>query len=179
MGKRPLVRLAAAAAGGLLALAVAGPAFAVDHTVSLQEDHKNTTAPGFDEHKCDGIFEAKGDDEDGWHFLLNQFLGSVSDVKAYSLSFTDQNGDPVNINLDNIGTHQFQKTGPVGVASPTSSTTDPAGTDRVGAPDGAPTPLSRVPGVGAAVPTAADLGRSSDCRRRQDLTITTVSRVTP
>lgn len=110
MGKRPLVRLATAAAAGLFALAVAAPALATDTTtVPLNDDHKETAAKQFPEHECDNIFTALREHEDGWHFVLNQLRDPRSPLVELSLSFRNTDGAPVTINLDNINNFRHRK----------------------------------------------------------------------
>lgn len=143
MGKRTLVQLAAAAAGGVLALAVASPALAADTTVPLKDDQVPTTAKGFTEepYECDRIFTQNSTDEDGWHFVLTAQLRGPwqSILTELSLSFTATDGDHVEINLGNIDgyRHHFAQTGgalhlwlvtPAGGTLVDGSVTAPAGT---------------------------------------------------
>jgi hypothetical protein len=62
------MRLAAAAAGGTLALALAGPALAQDPIV-INPGNVPTTAAGFGEQDCTGPFADLPDNVDGWHFV--------------------------------------------------------------------------------------------------------------
>src|SRR5690606_13618345 len=69
MGKRPLVRLAAAAAGGLLALMVTAPAWA---GILPLNQKLPILAAEFDKKECadeDDRMAGKAVDEDGWHFV--------------------------------------------------------------------------------------------------------------
>jgi hypothetical protein len=100
MGKTLVARLAAAAAGGVLAFAAAAPALADSHTtVDIQGDQVPTTAGDFDEQECDGPFEDLGDNQDGWHFILTQYSGDLNDL-AMSIDFTDASDAPVHVDAD-------------------------------------------------------------------------------
>jgi LPXTG-motif cell wall-anchored protein len=101
MGKTMVVRLAAAAAaGGLLALAAATPAWAQsDTTVDIKEGQVPTTAGGFGEQECDGPFEGLADDQDGWHFILTQYSGELDDL-SMSIDFEDGSGAAVHVDAD-------------------------------------------------------------------------------
>lgn len=77
MGKTLLTRLAAVAAGGVLAAAAAAPAFADSHTVhTLQPSHESTFADEHSQECAEGTapvderMAEKADDEDGWHFVV-------------------------------------------------------------------------------------------------------------
>ena len=69
MGKRSLMRLAAAAAGGILALALAGPALAQD-TVHINPGNVPTTADGFGGGDCTDQLADLPENVDGWHFVI-------------------------------------------------------------------------------------------------------------
>lgn len=112
MGNRVFGRLAAVAAGGVLALAAAAPAFADDHTttIDIKDDHVPSAAEGFTNQECDGPFEDLNDGEDGFHFVLTQFGGDSADVAMF-LDFEDGDGDPVPTIQANP--NDFVKTGQV------------------------------------------------------------------
>jgi LPXTG-motif cell wall-anchored protein len=100
MGKTVVVRLAAAAAGGLLALGTAAPAWAQsDTTVDIKDDQVPTTAEEFGEQECDGPFEDLADDQDGWHFILTQYSGELDEL-ALSFDFEDASGGAVQVDAD-------------------------------------------------------------------------------
>lgn len=108
MGKTLVVRLAAAAGGGVLALAVAAPALAQDTTtVEIKADQVPTTAADFRTQECDDRFEGLGDNQDGWHFVLTQYGGELADV-TMSIDFEDASGTPVSVDA---GADDLVKTG--------------------------------------------------------------------
>jgi LPXTG-motif cell wall-anchored protein len=103
MGKTMAVRLAAAAAGGMLALAGAMPALAQSTTtVDIKGDQVPTTAEGFGEQECDGPFENLAGDQDGWHFILTQYSGDLPEL-AMSFDFEDASGAAVHIDAEPAG----------------------------------------------------------------------------
>lgn len=71
-----LVRLAAVAAGGVLALAAATPASAVTDEYNLQADHRESFASDHDQECAEGTdviddrMSDRAENEDGWHFVL-------------------------------------------------------------------------------------------------------------
>ena len=93
MGKRALIRLAAAAAGGALAFGVAGPALA-QATVPLNQEDVFADDPDFDQGfgECTEMPD-QDPDEDVWVFV---WPGNVDaeDIKSLSLNF-DSDGDDV------------------------------------------------------------------------------------
>lgn len=100
MGKTMVVRLAAAAAGGMLALAGAMPALAQSTTtVDIKNGQVPTTAEGFGEQACDGPFENLAEDQDGWHFILTDYSGDLAAL-AMSFDFEDSSGAAVQVNAD-------------------------------------------------------------------------------
>jgi LPXTG-motif cell wall-anchored protein len=92
------VRLGAVAAGGVLALAVAAPAYATDGPVALNPDHQGSTAAGFDDKDCSGPLADVGEGEDGWHFVLP--ANSGDDFLELTLQFTDDEDNPVEVVID-------------------------------------------------------------------------------
>jgi hypothetical protein len=108
MGKTLVARLAAAAAGGVLALAAAAPALAQDTTtVEIKADQVPTTAADFGEQECDGPFQGLADDQDGWHFILTQYSGDLADL-TMSIDFEDAAGAAVHVDA---GPGDFVETG--------------------------------------------------------------------
>lgn len=100
MRKTLLTRLAAVAAGGALAWVAVTPAFAQDDTtVDIKADQVPTTAAEFDEQECDGPFGNLAEDQDGWHFILTQYSGELSEL-SMSFDFEDGSGTPVSIDAD-------------------------------------------------------------------------------
>jgi hypothetical protein len=98
MGKTLLVRLAAAAAGGVLALAVAAPAYA-DTTIDLHPDHLGSTAEGFSDQDCTGPFADLSDGVSGWHFLLPAATGD--NFVSLTLEFAEQTATITSTDADN------------------------------------------------------------------------------
>jgi LPXTG-motif cell wall-anchored protein len=84
MGTRALTRVAAALAGGALALMAASPALA-DDTIPINDGNVPTTAEDHESHQCDDQFDplGLGDDEDGWHFVV----GGNKNFTSLTLTF--------------------------------------------------------------------------------------------
>jgi LPXTG-motif cell wall-anchored protein len=91
------VRLGAVAAGGVLALAVAAPAYATDGPAELNPDHQGSMAGDADQ-DCTGPLEDVGEGEDGWHFVLPNASGDG--FISLTLQFTDDEGSPVVVIID-------------------------------------------------------------------------------
>lgn len=99
MGKLILTRLAAIAAGGVLALAAVAPASAADDPtgeIDLSSDHVDKTAGGA-EQECTGPLDDLGQGLDGWHFVLPASSGDAF-VKL-NLTFAMSGGGTVPVEI--------------------------------------------------------------------------------
>ena len=105
MAKRTLTRLAAAAAGGALALGMAAPAFAEDgDTKKIPINQLNvdgTTAEDFSPQTCDGLLAETGPDEDGWQFNAAGFTGDPEDIKWF-LKLEDADGELIEVTNEDL-----------------------------------------------------------------------------
>jgi hypothetical protein len=105
MGKRSLTRLAAAVAGGALALSMAAPAFAEDGDTKKipinQLNETGTTAEDFSPQTCDGLLAETGPDEDGWQFNAAGFTGDPEDIKWF-LKLEDADGELIKVTNEDL-----------------------------------------------------------------------------
>lgn len=83
-------RLAAAVAGGALAILPAAPALADGQPVEIQGDHVPTTAADFRPQQCDGPLAGLADGQDGWHFVLPD--GPEAAFTSLTLTFDTPGG---------------------------------------------------------------------------------------
>lgn len=93
MGKRVLSRLAAVAGGGVLALAMAAPAYA-DSPAEINDDHVPTTAADFKPQECTDPFDSLPGNVDGWHFVLPN-AGGADNFVSLTLTFDTPGGEVV------------------------------------------------------------------------------------
>lgn len=93
MGKRVLSRLAAVAGGGVLALAMAAPAYA-DSPAEINDAHVPTTAADFKTEECTGPFDDLPGNVDGWHFVLPD-AGGADNFVSLTLTFDTPGGEVV------------------------------------------------------------------------------------
>lgn len=100
MGRRVLGPLAAAAAGGVLALVTAAPAYA-DSPANINDAQVPTTAADADAPQdCSAPFDGLAGNVDGWHFILPS-TGGAENFVSLTLTFAEA-AAPVVIDARNL-----------------------------------------------------------------------------